>query len=188
MSCYKHFLSLCIFYNLFLEWRSLLHSSNIYYGDMWITIRKSNSSVCAYWQVITAQYFVWFFCLLPLILPWSNMKLKWKDVSCIILWVGAQLHWLLWGYLLEFKGKNVFLQMWMASILFLGANTYLLTSIIRSHRYSAAFNLLENTSVDAKKVRWWSKSCSRYVGCGRLRKWWNCLFYILFLPLTGLII
>ncbi|KAF7126433.1 hypothetical protein RHSIM_Rhsim11G0028900 [Rhododendron simsii] len=35
----------------------------------------------AFNKVITAQYFVWFFCLLPLILPWSNMKLKWKGFT-----------------------------------------------------------------------------------------------------------
>nr|GEU80016.1 GPI mannosyltransferase 1 [Tanacetum cinerariifolium] len=29
-------------------------------------------------NVITAQYFVWFYCLLPLILLWSKMKLKWE--------------------------------------------------------------------------------------------------------------
>ncbi|TYG96834.1 hypothetical protein ES288_A11G384900v1 [Gossypium darwinii] len=48
----------------------------------------------AFNKVITAQYFVWFFCLLPLILPWSNMKLKWKGLCCIFLWMGAQTHWL----------------------------------------------------------------------------------------------
>ncbi|KAJ0810451.1 putative GPI mannosyltransferase 1 [Helianthus annuus] len=34
----------------------------------------------AFNKVITAQYFVWFFCLLPLILPWSKMKLKWEGI------------------------------------------------------------------------------------------------------------
>ncbi|KAH7835812.1 hypothetical protein Vadar_030091 [Vaccinium darrowii] len=35
----------------------------------------------AFNKVITAQYFVWFFCLLPLILPWTNMKLKYEEVN-----------------------------------------------------------------------------------------------------------
>ncbi|KAH1131026.1 hypothetical protein J1N35_002404 [Gossypium stocksii] len=93
----------------------------------------------AFNKVITAQYFVWFFCLLPLILPWSNMKLKWKGLCCILLWMGAQTHWLLWGYLLEFKGKNVFLQLWMASLLFLAANTFILIMLIRHHNYGPVF-------------------------------------------------
>ena len=92
-------------------------------------------------QVITAQYFVWFFCLLPLILPWSNMKLKWQGLCCVLLWMGAQTHWLMWGYLLEFKGKNVFLQLWMGSILFLAANTFFLIMLIRHHNYSPVFRL-----------------------------------------------
>ncbi|KAH0866012.1 hypothetical protein HID58_083223 [Brassica napus] len=70
----------------------------------------------AFNKVITAQYFVWFYCLLPLILPWSRMKMKWQGLLCIVLWIGAQTHWLLWGYMLEFKGVNVFLQLWMASL------------------------------------------------------------------------
>ncbi|XP_074348031.1 GPI mannosyltransferase 1-like [Apium graveolens] len=57
-------------------------------------------------KVITAQYFVWFFCLLPLILPWTSMKLK-QGLLCISLWVGAQTHWLLWGYLLELEDIRV---------------------------------------------------------------------------------
>lgn len=93
----------------------------------------------AFNKVITAQYFVWFFCLLPLIMPWSRMKLKWEGTYCILLWMAAQIHWLMWGYLLEFKGKNVFLQLWMASLLFLAANTFVLIKIIRNHKFSPEF-------------------------------------------------
>ncbi|KAK4796644.1 hypothetical protein SAY86_028970 [Trapa natans] len=93
----------------------------------------------AFNKVITAQYFVWFFCLLPLILPWSKMQLKWEGLGCIVLWMGAQTHWLIWAYLLEFKGKNVFLQLWFASLVFLAANTFVLVVIIRCHLYSPLF-------------------------------------------------
>ncbi|KAI3875807.1 hypothetical protein MKX03_023730 [Papaver bracteatum] len=108
----------------------------------------------AFNKVITAQYFVWFFCLLPLILPWSNMKLKWEGLSCIFVWMCAQVHWLMWGYLLEFKGKNVFIQLWLASILFLAANTWVLVMVIRRHIYSPVFLLQERrTSSKTRKLQ-----------------------------------
>lgn len=106
-------------------------------------------------QVITAQYFVWFFCLLPLILPWSNMKLKWEGICCIFVWMGAQIHWLMWGYMLEFRGKNVFLQLWMASLVFLAANTFVLIMIIRRHLHSPVFKGVEHaSSKNAIKLEW----------------------------------
>ncbi|XP_048140993.1 GPI mannosyltransferase 1 isoform X2 [Rhodamnia argentea] len=100
----------------------------------------------AFNKVITAQYFVWFFCLLPLILPWSNINFKWKGLCCIFLWMGAQTHWLMWGYLLEFKGKNVFVELWMASLVFLAANTCVLVVMISNHTYSPLFQLLKQNS------------------------------------------
>ncbi|XP_073289104.1 GPI mannosyltransferase 1 isoform X2 [Primulina huaijiensis] len=101
----------------------------------------------AFNKVITAQYFVWFFCLLPLILPWSKMQLKWKGLACIFLWIGAQTHWLLWGYLLEFRGKNVFVQLWVASLVFLAANTFVLVTIIGNHVYCPVFEILEQENL-----------------------------------------
>ncbi|RYR73685.1 hypothetical protein Ahy_A02g008152 isoform A [Arachis hypogaea] len=95
----------------------------------------------AFNKVITAQYFVWFFCLLPLILPWSKMKLKWDGMLCILSWMGAQVHWLMWGYLLEFKGINVFLELWVASLVFHAANVFILTLVIRHHRFSSFFQV-----------------------------------------------
>lgn len=91
-----------------------------------------------YFQVITAQYFVWFFCLFPLILPWSKVKLR-SGLICLALWAGSQVHWLMWGYLLEFKGQNVFLQLWLSSILFLAANVFILVVLITNHHYSPLF-------------------------------------------------
>ncbi|CAA6668567.1 unnamed protein product [Spirodela intermedia] len=93
----------------------------------------------AFNKVITAQYFVWFFCLLPLILPWSNMKLRSEGLICISVWMGSQLHWLMWAYLLEFKGKNVFIQLWAASIIFLLANAYVLVMVIQRHKLASLF-------------------------------------------------
>lgn len=71
------------------------------------------------------------------------MKLKWDGLSCILLWIGAQTHWLMWGYMLEFKGKNVFLQLWVASLVFLAANVFILVLIIRQHKCSSVFIPLE---------------------------------------------
>ncbi|KAG6404514.1 hypothetical protein SASPL_136763 [Salvia splendens] len=101
----------------------------------------------AFNKVITAQYFVWFFCLLPLILPWNNMRLKWRGLACISVWIGAQTHWLMWGYLLEFRGKNVFLQLWMASLLFMAANTFVMINVIRSHVFCPLFKPSSSKSV-----------------------------------------
>lgn len=107
----------------------------------------------AFNKVITAQYFVWFFCLLPVVMPWSKMKLKWQGLFCMLCWMGTQLHWLLWGYLLEFKGKNVFLQLWIGSLLFLAANIFVLVAIIRHHRYCPIFRPLNFASKGRLKVR-----------------------------------
>ena len=79
------------------------------------------------------------------------MKLKWEGLLCIILWIGAQTHWLLWGYMLEFKGVNVFLQLWMASLVFLAANTFVLVKIIQRHRFSPLFR--QYASSDRKNVK-----------------------------------
>ncbi|KAD4179425.1 hypothetical protein E3N88_28016 [Mikania micrantha] len=68
-------------------------------------------------------------------------------ICAIILWIilcimRAQTHWLFWGYMLEFKGKQVFLQLWAASLLFFAANTYVMITIILRHTYSPVFKRL----------------------------------------------
>lgn len=47
-------------------------------------------------------------------------------------WLCAQLHWLGWAYMLEFRGKNVFLHVWIASVLFFAASVALLCALLRA--------------------------------------------------------
>ena len=53
--------------------------------------------------MVTAQYFVWYFCLLPLVLP----HIAWPPPSGLVwaaaAWLAVQLHWLAWAYSLEFQ-------------------------------------------------------------------------------------
>lgn len=86
----------------------------------------------AFNKVITAQYFVWFFCLVPLILPWTALTLR-GGLMCMLVWTAAQLHWLLWAYALEFRGYNVFFQLWLASLLFFIVNVLVLCIVIWHH-------------------------------------------------------
>ncbi|KAH7283344.1 hypothetical protein KP509_34G002400 [Ceratopteris richardii] len=86
----------------------------------------------AFNKVITAQYFVWFFVLMPLILPWTRLA-PLKGFMCFLLWSAAQLHWLLWAYKLEFQGYNVFFQLWIASLAFFLVNIFVLSVIIWHH-------------------------------------------------------
>ncbi|XP_023339960.1 GPI mannosyltransferase 1 [Eurytemora carolleeae] len=84
-------------------------------------------------KVVTAQYFLWYFCLLPLVAP--HLKLTNKEI-CLgaILWGFAQGSWLLPAYLLEFKGNNTFFFIWIESLAFFCANVGILAKLIRKHR------------------------------------------------------
>ena len=67
-------------------------------------------------SVVTAQYFVWYLCLWPLV---PQLWCGWRALVLLLLSMGL---WLGSGYLLEMQGLPVHLYVWMASILFLGAH------------------------------------------------------------------
>eukprot|EP01024_Parvocaulis_polyphysoides_P009087 TRINITY_DN1277_c0_g2_i5.p1 TRINITY_DN1277_c0_g2~~TRINITY_DN1277_c0_g2_i5.p1 ORF type:complete len:403 (-),score=37.31 TRINITY_DN1277_c0_g2_i5:36-1172(-) len=75
-------------------------------------------------KVITAQYFTWFFGLLPLLYGRTKIGV------CVCVWICLQINWLYWGYALEFLGQQVFLQVWLSSLGFFVGNVVLVLVII----------------------------------------------------------
>lgn len=92
----------------------------------------------AFNKVCTAQYFVWYFCLLPLIAPYTTLSpLRALGVFCV--WAGAQLHWLAWAYTLEFLGWSTYIGVWAASLAFFAAHLFAIVTLLRNHRLCPVF-------------------------------------------------
>jgi phosphatidylinositol glycan class M len=86
-----------------------------------------------------AQYFVWYFCLLPLVLPASGASPR-RGALLFAAWATAQAAWLAAAGLLELHGYNTFLWIWLAGIAFFAANIACLVTLVQNHRYTKAFD------------------------------------------------
>lgn len=105
----------------------------------------------AFNKVCTAQYFVWYYSLLPVALqrmPWPLPKAL---QTAGVVWAVAQLHWLFWGYLLEFQGAAVHLALWWAGALFLMANTAFMWVLLGCARLCGPDS--SSAAVACKKLR-----------------------------------
>eukprot|EP01084_Bolivina_argentea_P292858 503575_1 len=83
-------------------------------------------------KVYTGQYFVWYLSLLPALLPRIRMSFR-RSSTLLAIWVTSLANWLFWAYLLEMKGMNTFIQLYMASILFFFANVATLITTCQSY-------------------------------------------------------
>ncbi|KAI8071330.1 PIG-M-domain-containing protein [Gongronella butleri] len=90
-------------------------------------------------KVCTSQYFMWYICLFPLILPSTAIQLKWHGLALILFWVVGQALWLQSAYQLEFLGQNTFFSLWMASIVFFIINGWIAVSLIANHQFERVF-------------------------------------------------
>jgi GPI mannosyltransferase 1 subunit M len=84
-------------------------------------------------KVCTAQYFIWYVGLMPIVLPKCRIGAK-KGVIMVAAWIITEADWLFWGYMLEFQGQQVFLELWGASVLFFLANSWILRELISSYK------------------------------------------------------
>jgi phosphatidylinositol glycan class M len=101
----------------------------------------------AYNKVITAQYFTWYLCLLPLAAP--SLRHIPQPVAAItaLVWVAALAYWLYQAYQLEFVGQDRFVAVWQASLLFHWANIAAIAVIA----YYAPLSIKVSALVQAKR-------------------------------------
>ncbi|XP_047509249.1 GPI mannosyltransferase 1 [Pieris napi] len=99
----------------------------------------------AYNSVMTSQYFIWFLSLLPLVVHDFNMKPN-LAIMLGIIWMFPQAKWLYFAYLLEFKGQDTFVFIWLSGILFFFANIYVLGQLIKYYKPNYGFGQIANMS------------------------------------------
>nr|CAD2139352.1 unnamed protein product [Meloidogyne enterolobii] len=85
-------------------------------------------------KVSTSQYFIWYFCFLPLIIHKIKLNLN-KLFLLLAIWLFAQGNWLLPAYLLEFCGYNTFVWIWVGSLIFLITNCYIMIQFINYYLF-----------------------------------------------------
>ena len=87
-------------------------------------------------KVITAQYFIWYLSLIPLIIH-RNLLFGVKKLKAILLltiWMIFEIIWNRYSHLLEYEGQNYFMSMWIVNILFFLTSCWIVREIIVNTR------------------------------------------------------
>jgi phosphatidylinositol glycan class M len=83
-------------------------------------------------KVVTAQYFLWYISLLPLLLPRHSLH-KGFCVVAVVSFVLTEVFWLSQGYRLEFLSEHVFWEVFTASVGFFASSTGVLVYFLARH-------------------------------------------------------
>lgn len=104
-----------------------------YYTHIELCLFLETLVFVAFNKVCTVQYFIWYFSILPLVLPRTTISWK-RGLVLFAVWFAAQGAWLGFAFKLEFLGENTFLEIWVAGIAFFLANMIVVQQFLRHYR------------------------------------------------------
>jgi phosphatidylinositol glycan class M len=107
----------------------------------------------AFNRVITAQYFVWYGCLVPLALPHLRPQ-RWRvGLVAGVVWLVAKLNWLFWAFQLEMEGNDVFWHVHLASIAFFWTHIAVVCVFIEGTNNEASKAVTQSNTVEPNRAR-----------------------------------
>lgn len=81
-------------------------------------------------KVITAQYFLWYYSLLPILYYSNNLFKMKKGLIILVLWWAVELSWSYFSHQIEYQGKNEFLGMFVVNALFFSVSLFGIKELI----------------------------------------------------------
>ncbi|KAL9975674.1 hypothetical protein ACROYT_G012860 [Oculina patagonica] len=111
----------------------------VYYRDIPFCCFVQTFAFVAFNKVCTSQYFLWYLCLLPLIVDSVNIRLQ-KVIVLTAAWFAGQALWLTAAYYLEFEGMNTFVFVWAAGVVFFIVNIVILNQLVRNYKMKPVVN------------------------------------------------
>lgn len=118
----------------FLPQLLLLASTSLTLGprDLPFCVAVQTMAFVAFNKVCTAQYFAWYFSVLPAAGPSLASLPSSLPLFLGVAWLLALGAWLACAYLLEFQGRNTFFATWISSLVFLCVNVGLLAWLLEA--------------------------------------------------------
>uniref|UniRef100_A0A8C2HLG0 GPI alpha-1,4-mannosyltransferase I, catalytic subunit n=1 Tax=Cyprinus carpio TaxID=7962 RepID=A0A8C2HLG0_CYPCA len=131
-----HWSSVLVLVCFLLQLLLLLLSSLAFCCSIHTAVFVRFNKVCTSQMPFSRSYFLWYLCLLMLVL--SRLTLSLRRGLGLLLWFVGQELWLSHAYYLEFEGCNSFALIWIAGLLFLLINSLILGQIISHYRPAEA--------------------------------------------------
>ncbi|KAJ2708029.1 GPI mannosyltransferase 1 [Coemansia spiralis] len=120
--------------------------------DLYFAAFVQTFAFVAYNKVCTAQYFMWYICLLPVVWPHSAIRLVPMGLLLVAAWLGPQALYLQQAYRLEFLGENSFVPLWAAGAIIFAANCWILHQIISNQRIVPLFGAATRQAKAEKRM------------------------------------
>ncbi len=112
----------------------ILLASLIFYSDLSFCIILITMIFVHFNKVITAQYFLWYISLIPLLIHRNDLFKQKKGLITFTVWIILELVWNFYAHRLEQLGINSFIELYIIEVLFFITSCYLISLLIKYHK------------------------------------------------------